>query len=86
MSSSYQNELANFHQFIGQQLASKHTNLSPEDALDLWREQNPCPDEDAETIAAIRESLANLEAGERGVTIEEFDREFRRRHNLDSGK
>jgi hypothetical protein len=86
MSTSSQNELASFHQFIGQQLGSNQAHLSPEEALDLWREQHPCSEEDTETIAAIRESLADIEAGEQGMTVEEFGREFRRRHNLDGGK
>ncbi len=85
MSTSSQNELASFHQFIGQQLGSKHANLSPEEALDLWREQHPAAEEDLDATEAVREALEDFEAGDRGVPVEEFDREFCKRHKLDRG-
>jgi hypothetical protein len=78
MSSRSQNELASFHQFISQLLGSNQAELSPEEALGLWREQNPSPDD----LEAVRQSLQDFERGDRGITVEEFDREFRRRHNI----
>jgi hypothetical protein len=83
MSSSIENELASFHQFIGRQLNSNESQLSPEEVLDLWREQHPSEEEDPETIEALREALADFNAGDRGVTAEDFEREFRQRHGLD---
>lgn len=51
------NTLASFHQFVGQHLASEAAaQMSPELALALWRERE-------ETMAAIREGLADVEAG-----------------------
>ncbi len=51
------NTLANFHQFVGQQLASEDAaQMSPELAVAIWRERE-------ETLTAIREGLADVEAG-----------------------
>jgi len=51
-----QNALASFHEFVGQHLASASAaQMTPERALRLWRERE-------ETIAAIREGLADVEA------------------------
>ncbi|MCX7399576.1 MAG: hypothetical protein NT138_18060 [Planctomycetales bacterium] len=51
------NTLASFHQFVGQQLASEDTaQMSPELAVAIWRERE-------ETLAALREGLADVEAG-----------------------
>jgi hypothetical protein len=84
MSLPIQNELASFQQFIVQQLMnSSRASLSPEEALDLWREQHPGPEEDVETVEALREALADFNAGDRGVSFEDFDREFRKNHDLD---
>ena len=74
-------ELAQFQQFIVDHL-QKGDALSPEEALDLWRLRHPNPDEFADSVLALREALADLDSGERGVPLEEFDREFRRRHGL----
>jgi hypothetical protein len=75
------NELARFQQFIVDHL-QKGEPLSPEEALDLWRLRNPNPNEFTASVEAVREALADMDAGDIGVPIQEFDREFRRRHGL----
>jgi hypothetical protein len=75
-------ELAGFHQFIGERLKQGHVNLSPEEALDLWRTEHPDPDEFEETVQALREAIEDLESGVPTRPFEEFDREFRQRHNI----
>ena len=37
---------------------------------------------DEELIATLKEGIEKVLAGERGTPIEEFDREFRARHNI----
>jgi hypothetical protein len=75
------NELANFHAFVGEQLARGGDSLSPEDALDLWRDQHPDPAfEDA--TEEIREALEDMANGDRGRPIEEFHREFCQRNGI----
>jgi hypothetical protein len=76
------NELAHFQQFVADRL-KEGTTLSPEEAVDLWRLQNPEADEEfPNNVAGIREALADMQAGDHGVPFEEFDREFRKRHGL----
>ncbi|MBC7853318.1 MAG: hypothetical protein IAF94_07775 [Pirellulaceae bacterium] len=76
-------ELTEFHRFLGEKLSHGDTVISPEEALDEWRLQNgngaEAEDDDFE---AIQEAAALYKAGDRGVTYEEFDREFRKRHGL----
>jgi hypothetical protein len=74
-------ELARFQEFLAAHV-KQGDSLSPEEALDLWRLQNPDPNEFADNVAAVREALADIDAGDQGVPFEEFDREFRRRHRI----
>lgn len=67
--------LENFHQFVGEQLHSpRSANISPEEALVLWRERQ-------ETIEAIREGLDDVESG-RVKPLDEFLRDFENRHRI----
>lgn len=82
MSSHTEGELASFHRFVSDQLRQESGGISPEEALDLWRLQHPAADDLDETVSAVAEALQDMEAGDGGVTFEEFDREFRARHRL----
>ena len=71
------NVLQSFHQFLVKQLESDSAELmSPEQALALWREEQ-------DSITAIREGIADADAG-RTKSLDEFDRDFRQRHGLES--
>ena len=35
-----------------------------------------------EDVAAVREALDDIAKGDRGIPFDEFDRDFRKRHNL----
>ncbi|MEX0712475.1 MAG: hypothetical protein WD278_09005 [Pirellulales bacterium] len=76
------NELASFHRFISDRLQRDDTRLSPEEALELWRSQHPSPEEYSETVDALREALGDMERGDTGMPLEQFDHEFRRRRNI----
>jgi len=70
MPSPQTSTLESFHQFVGQQLAATTAEpMSPEQALALWRERQ-------ESLAAIREGLADVEAG-RTRPAEDVLRELR---------
>ena len=73
-------ELGSFHQFISEQLSVGRVDVSPEEALDLWRSQHP----DTDDVLAVQEALADMANGDEGLPIEEFDREFRRRRGLEA--
>jgi hypothetical protein len=75
------NELADFHVFLGERLKNGGTHLSPEEALDEWRMLRPERDDLQASVAAVQRALEQAERGE-GLSLEEFDRQFRQRHNL----
>ena len=58
------------------------TKWSPEEALDEWPWLHPDAQTGSEETAAIQEALADMADGDRGIPFEEFDRDFRTRHNL----
>lgn len=67
---SQTSSLAEFHKFVGQQLEqSDAPPMSPEEALARWREHQ-------ETLAAVREGLADIEAG-RTRPVEELIAELK---------
>ncbi len=82
MSSIESNELASFHSFVSDQLRVGRGNVSPEEALDLWRAQHPAPDSEDEETLAVREALEDMRRGDTGLAIDQFDHEFRSRHGL----
>ena len=66
-----------FYQFLGAPLSHGERETPPERLLRKWREER----ELAESCAAIREGMADLEAG-RVRSLEEFDQDFRQRNGL----
>jgi hypothetical protein len=82
MPSGLESELTSFHRFISEQLSEGHSNVSPEEALDRWRTQHPLADAEEDDIAAVREAIADMENGDAGLALDDFDREFRTRHGL----
>ena len=75
-------ELREFHRFLAAKLTADGIDLSPEEALDEWRRQHPQAQASDEEVAAIREALDDRANGDPGVAFDEFDRDFRNRHNL----
>jgi hypothetical protein len=57
-----------------------------EDALDLWQSTNPVSQEYRASVAAIQEGLDELKRGSKGMTLDEFDRDFRHRHGINSSR
>lgn len=78
MSAGVENELANFHVFVAKRLKRGEQEMSPEEALDLCHAEHPDPDEFGDTVQALREAIADMEAGDTGVPLDQFDREFQR--------
>jgi hypothetical protein len=82
MASGGNYHLAQFHQFVGEQLETSLDRLSPEEALDLYRQGHPCPDDVENSVAAVEEALADMKAGDRGLPLTEYVREVRTRYGL----
>lgn len=80
MSLSSESELARFQLFVADYVAGHNEDLSPEEALDLWRARNPLSDDATSTTSALRDALDDLAAGDRGVLLEEFDEQFQSRN------
>jgi hypothetical protein len=76
------NELEEFHRFVAEKLAKGEASLSPEAAVDQWRELHPTSEDLAEDVAAVKEALADMVAGDQGIPLAEFDQEFRAKHGL----
>jgi len=82
MSLSALKELEAFHRFLSKKLEETGEEpLSPEEALDLWRLENPPPQEHAAAVDAIRAGLEDMWAGRvqpaRDVLVE-----LQRKHNI----
>ena len=85
MNTATPNELQAFHGFVAEKLKNGGANLTPEEAVDEWRELHPEPDDFEEDpgdgeddVAAIQAALDDLARGEKGMSLEEFDRELRK--------
>ncbi len=82
MSSNTESELASFYRFVGIKLNQQAADLSPEDVLDQWRAEHPALDDENDDVIAVKQALADMEAGDLGRRWDEFDGEFRQRHGL----
>ena len=82
MPAKVSDELRDFHRFLSEKLGDGDIDWSPEEAVDEWRRLHPDSQAFDEDVAAIQEALADMASGERGIPFEEFDRDFRQRHNL----
>lgn len=72
-------ELNNFHQFALDSLRTRDEYVSLEKLLEIWRAQK----EREEVNAAIREGLADIEAGRYRPAVEVME-EFRKKHGIPS--
>lgn len=75
-------ELLEFHRFLTDKLRADQIDLSPEEALDEWRRLHPQSQGGIEEVTAIQEALDDMAKGDRGIPFDQFDRDFRKRHNL----
>jgi hypothetical protein len=75
------NDLRAFKEFIDQQLANGGSDWTLDEALVYWEAENQSGQEREETLKAIQQGLADVDAG-RTRPFEEFDREFRSKHGL----
>jgi len=75
-------ELHEFHRFLGNKLGGGETEISPEEALDEWRRSHPEPESFLDDVSAIQQAIDDMANGDQGTPFDDFDREFRKRHNL----
>jgi hypothetical protein len=83
MSVDPNSELVRFNEFLLRQIEQK-VPLTPEEALDLWREENPMSQEIAHDRMAVRAALRDADEGDIGVSLEELDRAIRMKLGMSS--
>jgi hypothetical protein len=76
-------ELDRFHDFAVSLVSGAESDVTWLQLFELWRMENPSAAEYRENVAAIRESLEAMEAGQMRP-LADFDAEFRRRHGITS--
>ena len=84
MNQSSSNDLRDFYQFVGDKVNNGGGSMSPEEVLDEWRTLHPDPEMIDEDVAAIQETIDDMEKGDKGIAFAEFDRDFRARRKLSS--
>ena len=70
-------EINDFSRFAVEQLNRGGAALSMNELYDLWRRQNPDPDEYAENVAAVNAAIQDYKNGDRGRPAGEFSRKLR---------
>lgn len=75
-------ELRDFHRFLGAMLKNGSAHLSPEEALQWWRDQQREPGEFPDDTEAIMEAIRDMENGDTGRPFDEVMAELRAKHGL----
>jgi hypothetical protein len=75
------NDLRAFKTFVDEKLSGGEASLTLDDALSYWEFENQTEEEREATLRAIRQGLADAEAG-KVRSIDDFDHEFRQKHGL----
>ncbi len=75
------NDLRAFRDFLDAKLSNGGSNLTPEECLELWEVENQTEEEREKTLEAIRQGLADVDAG-RTRPAEDVIRDLCRKHHL----
>jgi hypothetical protein len=75
------NDARAFRDFLDANLGLDDEKLTLYEYLDLWDFENSTNEAKEKTLRAIQQGLADADAG-RSKPLDEFDREFRRKHGL----
>ncbi len=86
MTSEAISELRGFLAFVGEQVHEGHANLTPEECLNRWRTQHPSADDLEESVAAVKEALADMDAGDPATPFDDFVDDLRSRNNIPRDK
>lgn len=76
------NEIVEFHRFLGSRLSSGVEYAPVEDALDEWRMIHSPISDSMDATPELLDAISDLEAGDTGMTLEEFDRHLRQKHSF----
>ncbi len=81
MDSERANDLHAFKDFIDDQLA-RQTVPTVDEVIARWDSENESAEERSATVQALREALADMDAGDTGLPVHEALLELRRKHHL----
>lgn len=82
MATNVSSELERFYSFIAEKLANGGCQLSPEEALNEWRAENPC----AGLVASILDLEQAIEEADRGegIPLDKVIEQIRETHRFSS--
>jgi hypothetical protein len=81
MDSERANDLHAFKDFIDDQLAGQ-TVPTVDEVIARWDFENETAEETGASVQALREALADMDAGDTGIPVHEALLELRRKHHL----
>ena len=79
-----QEQIDSFYDFATQQVSNGGAEMTMAELFDLWQVQNPTAEELAESAAAVKAALTDMENGDTGRPFDDFVRELRSRHSIPS--
>jgi hypothetical protein len=75
--STAKQDVASFTNFAMAKIGAGGSQLTIDELFDQWRVENPSDEQYAENVAAIRASIEDFKAGERGTIAGEHSAELR---------
>jgi hypothetical protein len=81
MTATFQ-ELVDFQEFAVERLRNGGAGLSLEALLDQWRALHPSEEELRDSVAAVKQALDDMDAGDTGRPVDEVLRDLRAKYNL----
>lgn len=72
-------DIASFTSYVRQKIEAGGSDLTIDELFDQWRMENPSDKQYAENVAAIKESIRDYKAGDRGTVAGELSAELRRK-------
>lgn len=75
-------QIDSFYSFASHQISNGGASLSIDDLYDLWRVENPLPEELAESVSSVNAALADMDAGDTGMAVDEHLARLRSKYQL----
>lgn len=75
-------QIDSFYTFASHQITNGGATLSIDDLYELWRVENPLPEELTESVTAVNAALADMEAGDSGIPVDEHLARMRAKYQL----
>ncbi len=81
-----QAQIDSFHEFASRHVSGQQTDLTIAELFDLWQVRNPASAELADSVAAVKFAIADMENGNSGQAFSEFSLEMRQRFANSNGQ